>query len=150
GAIGLFVYHPSSLIPTVVNCFVGVALLVAAGVSCAALGRGGLPKAAGAPPDMAYLKEPSFAGISREWLVYLATLIAIPVFVLFVSGFSILRQNGEGVALIPEEQIAKLECSENAVIQLVGTVAKEVSRPAGLVLFLSGVAALLYLVRETT
>ena len=48
-ALGLFFYRPDSALAIGINFFVGVSLLVAAVIAFMALGRGGLPKQAGAP-----------------------------------------------------------------------------------------------------
>ncbi|HTV17882.1 MAG TPA: oligopeptide:H+ symporter, partial [Polyangiaceae bacterium] len=61
----------------VVNLFVGVSLVGAAGVAFVALGRGGLPKAAGAPPAEASARP--------HWPVYAGVVVAIPVFALLVQ-----------------------------------------------------------------
>ena len=88
-AAGLFLFRPDSGMQVAINLFVASALLVAGGVAIAALGRGGLPSTAGAPPDMERLRGRVLGGLlSREWVVYLGVLAAIPVVVLFVSGFA--------------------------------------------------------------
>ena len=60
-----------------VNSFVGASLVLAALVAFVALGRGGLPKDAGAPPAAA-------EGHAR-WPIYLGVAASIPVFALLVQ-----------------------------------------------------------------
>ncbi len=90
GAIGaagaLVAFRPEDNLPaTAVNVFVACALLAAAGIGCLAQrgGRGGL--------------------ITLEWSVYLGTSVAVPVFVLLVSGFAPLMPDHRPVVLIPEQ-----------------------------------------------
>ena len=54
---GLLWFHPSEPISTAVSMFVALSLLVSATVAILAIGRGGLPDEAGAPPDPARLKK---------------------------------------------------------------------------------------------
>lgn len=60
-----------------VNLFVGVSLVVAAGAAFVALGKGGLPAEAGAPPAEARGRS--------HWPVYAGVALAIPVFSLLVQ-----------------------------------------------------------------
>jgi proton-dependent oligopeptide transporter, POT family len=60
-----------------VNVFVGGSLTIAAAIAFVAIGRGGLPKSAGAPP-------PEARGRST-WPVYLGVAAAVPVFALLVQ-----------------------------------------------------------------
>jgi POT family proton-dependent oligopeptide transporter len=61
----------------IVNVFVGVSLLVAAGAAFVALGKGGLPAEAGAPPA---------TGAQRpHWPVYVGVALAVPLFALLVQ-----------------------------------------------------------------
>ncbi len=147
-AFGLCYYHPDHIVLTAVNVFVALALLASATLACIAIQRGGLPKLAGAPPDPALLKKPVVAGLSMEWAVYLVTLLVIPLFVLLVSGFAPLRADKRGVVLIPETMIKQIESNGTAVSEIAAVVLKEVSRPAGLILFTSGIVALGYLVTQ--
>ena len=87
-AAGLFLFRPDSLALVAVNVLVGVALLLAGGVAWVALRRGGLPVAVGAPPNVERLRQRVGGVLSREWSVYLATALIVPVMMLFVSGFS--------------------------------------------------------------
>ena len=147
-AFGLFVFRPDSAALIAINMLVGVALLAAGGIAWVALQRGGLPEAAGAPPDLERLRRRALGPINREWMVYLATLLAVPVVVLFVSGFAPFASSGGGVTLLPAEWLERLR-DGGALAQVLAVVAAEMSRPAGLVLVLSGVGALGYLLAQT-
>jgi POT family proton-dependent oligopeptide transporter len=59
------------------NAFVAVALLVAAAAAFVALGKGGLPAQAGAPPAK--------AAALPHWPVYAGVAVAVPVFALLVQ-----------------------------------------------------------------
>ena len=147
-AAGLFAFRPDNAALIAVNVFVGVALLAAGGISWVALGRGGLPAAAGAPPDVQRLRRRVAGPLSREWVVYLATLLAVPVVVLLVSGFAPLSSTGEAVTLVPAGWLEQLRAG-GAFARVLAVVVAEMSRPAGLVLVATGVVALGYLVAET-
>jgi POT family proton-dependent oligopeptide transporter len=145
----LYTQHPNNPYYTSVNIFVAVALIVAGFFGIVALARGGLPREAGAAPDMARLKAKVGGLFSVEWTIYLCTLLCVPLIVLLVSGFSVVRQGGHGVALISESFIQGLQDSDSAVIKALAVVLTEISRPAGLVLALAGVVALVYLAGQT-
>ena len=148
-AAGLFVFRPDSGMQVAINIFVGIALLVAGGIAIAALGRGGLPGAAGAPPDMARLRGRVLGGLlSREWAVYLGVLAAVPVVVLFVSGFAPLAPGGDAWVLVPTTFVEGLQAG-GALAQVLAVFVTEMSRPAGLLLTVSGVVALGYLLVQT-
>jgi POT family proton-dependent oligopeptide transporter len=148
-ALALFYFHPGDIFVIAANVFTGVLLLIAGVVAWIALGRGGLPQAAGAPPDLERLRRPVLGILSAEHLVYLGTLVAIPVFTLLVSGLAVLRDDSRGVTLISDQVIERLEANENPVIQIAATVIKEISRPAGLALVASGIVAAIYLLTQT-
>ena len=148
-AIGLFLFRPDSGLQVAINIFVAVALLAAGGIAIAALGRGGLASAMGAPPDMARLRGRVLGGwLSRQWAVYLCTLAAIPVVVLFVSGFAPLAGDGDALVLVPAAFVERLQAG-GALAQVLAVFVTEMSRPAGLLLTVSGVVALGYLLMHT-
>lgn len=60
-----------------VRIVMSIMLLIAAGVAVLALQRGGLPKTAGAPPDLAKLKRKILGPLSAEWVIYLGTIPAV-------------------------------------------------------------------------
>ena len=140
-AAGLFWFNAGELFSLISNIFVAVALIVSGLVTFVALGRGGLPKEAGGPPE----GVPYFSNLIK---VLVGTAILIPVFVIFVSGFSVLPGVDSQVMLINEETVSSLETSESPLIRGVAEFVKEASRPAGLVLILAGIGAMIYLLRE--
>ncbi|HEY8503334.1 MAG TPA: oligopeptide:H+ symporter, partial [Gemmataceae bacterium] len=144
-AAGLFYFHPDNPFSVAVNVFVGVALLGAAVTAWVALNRGGLPDEAGAPPDRQRLRRPVFGPVSAEWAVYLLTFASIPVLMLFVSGFSPLTSDGRSATIVPEDVIADMQASANPAVQVGAVVLREMSKPAGLMLLLAGIAAFTYL-----
>ena len=141
-AYGLAKYGPDNIYSMAINCFVAISLLIAAVIAWIALGRGGLPVDAGAPPDETALRIP-VAGISAEWLTYLGAIAAIPVFAMLVSGFALFNQ-GRSVTIIPESVITDIK-ELGPAGDILAVVLHETSKPAGLVLFVSGVVALVYL-----
>ena len=137
---GLFVYHADNFWATAINLFIAAALVVSAMIAIVALGRGGLPKWAGARPQQ--------VGRERDWMVYLGILIAIPVVALFVSGFAPFREDKKPVTLIAEETIDNF-ASQGGLGEVAAIFLSEVSKPAGLVLTVLGILAFGYLIRET-
>ena len=71
----------------------------------------------------------------------------VPVFALFVSRFSPFN-DGAPVVLLSEHTIAAFKQSSSAAGRIFGVVAEEISKPAGLMLFVTGFVALGYLGRE--
>lgn len=136
GAIGLFVFRPDNPYSMAVSVFVGAALLVAAVISMIALGRGGLPKEAGAPPASQRLRPSRVGPLPAEWAVYLGTLLFVPVFALLVWA--------NRLTIIDEATIKQF-----ADIQILTVLLQEVSKPAGLILLLCGLGAFAYLGLET-
>jgi POT family proton-dependent oligopeptide transporter len=132
-----------------VNVFVGIALLVAAVVACLAIYQGGLPKEAGAPPDIERLRRAVLGPISLEWITYIAAAVAIVAFILLVSGFAPLTEDNRGITLISDSLIKEIQGDGGAVREVVSVVLQEMSRPAGLVLILSGLLGTVYLLFET-
>jgi len=144
----LVVFRPDNAYSFAANLFVGAALLVAAGTACLALSRGGLPPEAGAPADPSRLRARVFGSpLPAEWAVYLGTLLLVPVFALFVSSFAPLHGN-EPVMLLSEHTVAELKGSTSPASRVFAVVAEEISKPAGLMLFVTGFVALGYLGRE--
>ncbi len=68
----------------IVNAFAGLALAVAGIVAFVALGRGGLPENAGAPPDPALLLR-KIGPFRTDVLIYLAVLLSVPIFALLTQ-----------------------------------------------------------------
>jgi POT family proton-dependent oligopeptide transporter len=145
----LFTERSDNNVSLFTNSFVAVSLLGAATIACFALSRGGLPHEAGAPSKPERLRRRWAGVISNEYLVYLGALLSIPVFMLFVSGFEQVSDKPGGIKIVSDEVIANMEASPNPVMRGLAESVKEVSRPAGLVLFLAGFVALIYLLAET-
>jgi proton-dependent oligopeptide transporter, POT family len=78
----------------VVNAFVALALATAGVISFVALNRGGVPQAAGAPPDMALLAR-KIGPLRTDVAVYLGVLLSVPVMALLVQ-----RNRVAGIILI--------------------------------------------------
>ncbi|HEV8549804.1 MAG TPA: peptide MFS transporter, partial [Polyangiaceae bacterium] len=146
---GLVVMRPDNAFSFGVNLLVGAALLASAGASAIALSRGGVPPEAGQPRDPALLAK-KVGPLSREWLVYVGALVSLPVFALLVSGFSTFTADHQPVTLVSRDLVASLSHSSSALSQVFGLVAKEVSKPAGLVLTATGIFALTFLGRALT
>lgn len=144
-ALGLFVFRPENIFSIGANIFVAIALLVAGVIAMIAMSRGGLPDETGRPPDPQRLRKPVLGFISAEWAVYLGILIAIPLFMLLVSGFSPLTSDQKGVTLIPSTIVDDMKASGSPVQEVLAVVLNGVSKPAGLILMLAGLAALVYL-----
>ena len=141
----LYSHHADDLAMTIINYFVALVLLTAAGIAVAALQKGGLPEDAGLPPEPEKLRQPAFGlGISAEKAVYLGTLLAVPVFALLVCGFKPLT--GSPYTLIPKSFIEGL--GEGGLANVLGVFLSQMSSPAGLILVLAGVGALVFILRE--
>ncbi len=144
GALGtaasLFIFVPDNTAAIVVNAIVAVALLIAGAISIKALSMGGIPDEAGRPPGgRAQFLTPILLGIA----------VSIPLLALFVSDFSILRDSGEPVRLIAAETIAKLSAGEGILAEVGSILLTEISKPAGILLVVTGVLAFGYLIVET-
>jgi POT family proton-dependent oligopeptide transporter len=147
-AIGLFWFRPDNFFAIAANIFVGIALLAAAAVAWVALSRGGVPKEAGAPPSRELLAKKLGGFLSAEWTVYVATLVAVPVLALLVSGFSPLTSDGKPYLLISHGTIEWLQNAKSGWYQVLAVVVEEISKPAGLILFVTGIGCLGYLMWE--
>jgi POT family proton-dependent oligopeptide transporter len=146
---GLFWYHANDLFSIAINVFVALSLLSAAVVAWMALARGGLPPETGAPPNPQRLHEPVAGPLRASDVVYLGALIAIPIFLLLVSGFAPFLESHRPITLFPEKTINDLQGSENPLLKVLGVVVEEVSKPAGLILVLVGLLAFGYVGVQT-
>ena len=81
--------------------------------------------------------------------IYFGAILAVPVFALLVSGFAPLTADHRSIAVIPDTVIQCIQDSGGAVPAVLAVALKEASRPAGLVLMLSGLVAFVYLGCET-
>ena len=141
-AAGLLLFKPDNAYSFSINVLVAVALVAAGAASLVALNRGGLPATVGAPPDRERLLR-RVLGIRTDHAVYLGTLLSIPVLALFVCGFAPFNR-GVAVTLVPDAVLANL-AAWGAFGGVLVVVLTEISKPAGLILFLSGMIALGYL-----
>ena len=140
-AVSLFVFNAGDLVSIASNIFVAIALVISGFVAFTALGKGGLPKEAGAPPNPVTF----WPNLTK---VLIGTAVVIPIFVILVSGFTVLPGFNDQLMLLPEATAHSLENSESPLVRGLAEFVKEASRPAGLVLTLAGVGALFYLLRE--
>ncbi len=145
----LLLYRPENLFSIGINIFVAIALVISGVVATIALGRGGVPDEAGAPPNRQRLTRPVVGPFSLEWLIYAGALLAVVFFALLVSGFAPLTKDHKPVSLVSEEHVKQMEQSESKLVKSMAVVVRESSRPAGLVLLLAGVLAFGYLIAET-
>lgn len=163
GGLLLLLYHPNETIATVVNAVTATFLVLAAVAAFGALSRGGLPVGTGLPPG---------GRLDRKTLAWtlILTGLAIPIFTLLVSGFSPLHPEGKQVSIISEDFLSRLEGGDQAAApaessddsgaavpetssgsaagRILAVVLREISKPAGLVLGVTGILALGYLLLE--
>ncbi|GIW99117.1 MAG: hypothetical protein KatS3mg111_2450 [Pirellulaceae bacterium] len=140
-AILMLRYNAGDLFSLLFNYFVVAALVVSACTALLALNRGGLPTELGRPPQPEAFQR-------NLILVLVGTAISIPIFVILVSGLSVLPGFHDQVTLIPEAWVADLHQSEHKLVRGMAQFVEEASRPAGLVLIIAGLIALIYLVKE--
>ena len=122
-----------------VNGFVAVALAISGMIAFLAVGRGGIPEDAGQPPNPAQLGELVGGLLPKSWLVYLGSLVAVPVIMMLIAS--------KGVTLIPATWLETFSGGGTAA-RLCGTFLKDVSTPTGLILLVTGLGALVYLFIE--
>lgn len=146
-ALGLFYFHPDNFYATAINLFVGFALLVGGLLAVVALTKGGLQSSLGRP-KLELTTKPNFNLRRNTIIVLIGTAILIPVFALLVSDFSVFN-NGIPVRLVSEDWISDLQANASPVFSVVLTFASEISKPAGLVLFVTGFIALVFLLLQT-
>ena len=146
-AAGLLFYAPSNPLSYAVNVFVAVAISIAGVIGVVALGRGGLPPESGMRPGYDPNKPTWHAG-RYEFLVYALTLLAVPILAMLVSGFSFFTPDKMPYQVISVETIKTLSSSDSMISRLVAVPMSEISKPAGLVLTITGILAFGYLFRE--
>lgn len=140
-AYGLVFYNAGDTFSVISNIFVAIALLISGTVAIMALAKGGLPAEAGGAPN----PQTYFPNLAK---VLVGTALLIPVFVVLVSGLSVIPGFDDQVTLIPESVVHPMEESDSPIVKGLAEFVKEASRPAGLVLILAGLGATFYLVRE--
>jgi POT family proton-dependent oligopeptide transporter len=114
----------------VLNVLVGIALIAAGIIAVMALNRGGIPKQAGEP------SKPDRLKFSRH--VYAGTVVAIPILACLVWANARFK-------LISEAIVAKFSAVESGFAQVLGLFLEECSTPAGLILFLTLISAVVFL-----
>ena len=139
--VAMIQFNAGDTFSLVSTYFVVFSLIISAIIAIAALTRGGLPKEIGRAP---YPDKWSQNLIK----VLIGIVVAIPIFVLLVSGFKVLPGFNEQLTLIPESIIKPMQESQSKLVKGLATFVNEASRPAGLVLALSGIIATVYLMRE--
>lgn len=145
----LLYFHPVEMMSTAINAFVAASLIAAAVIAGIAIARGGLPAGVGQSFHPQRLRKSLVGFFTVEWAVYLGALLSVPLFILLVSGGATLRSDECPVVLVADSTIKPLEESENPAVRVAAVCLKEVSRPAGVVLALSGLLAFGYLFFET-
>ena len=140
-AVAMIRYNAGDTFSLILTYFVVFALIISAIVAITALMRGGLPKEIGRAPHLEIWGKNLIK-------VVIGIGFAIPVFVLLVSGFSVLPGFDEQLTLIPESWIQPMKESQSKLVNGLAEFVEEASRPAGLVLTLSGLIATFYLIRE--
>jgi proton-dependent oligopeptide transporter, POT family len=148
-AVGLLLFRPDNPFSIGVNVFVAISLAISGAVALMALDRGGIPHAAGRAPRPERLRRPLVGPINTEIFVYLATGAAVLIFALLVSGFAPLTRLHHPISLVSDQYLAQLNASSSRLSHVCAIIFEEVSRPAALVLMLSGLIGLGYLGLET-
>jgi POT family proton-dependent oligopeptide transporter len=88
GALGTAVVLPllsETPLQIAANAFVAIALVAGGVIACVALGRGGLPREAGAPRDPSASRRKLGGVLRADFAVYLGVLVAIPLIALLVQ-----------------------------------------------------------------
>jgi proton-dependent oligopeptide transporter, POT family len=142
GAIGtagaLFVFVSDNWTAIAVNAFVAVSLVIAGVISIRALSLGGVPDDVGR----------SRGGKPRHLpIILFGIMICVPLFCLFVSDFSIVR-DGDPLRLISAETVETISATTGPLKEVVKTFLTEVSKPAGILLTVTGILSFGYLLIE--
>jgi POT family proton-dependent oligopeptide transporter len=139
-AVSLLIYVPDNSAAIAVNVMVALALLTAGVISIRALSLGGVPDDAGRPPG---------GKAKRLKTVVLGVVVCVPLLALFVSDFSLLREGGKPYRLLTTETIERLTAGSGPLAEVGGVFLSEISKPAGVLLAVTGLLAGLYLIVET-
>ncbi|MEJ7593945.1 MAG: peptide MFS transporter [Planctomycetaceae bacterium] len=144
GAMGaifaLLFYRPDNTTAIVWNAFVAVCLAIAGVISITALSRGGLPGAAGAAKNPVSPKT--------VMMVVIGIFVAIAILMHFVSGFSLLTSDKQPVQLIAGSTIEEFK-KGGTFTKIAAVFLEEISKPAGLLLTVTGILAFGYLIIKT-
>lgn len=139
-AFSLFYYRPDNTAAIAINVIVAIALLAAGAISIAALSLGGIPNDAGRPPS----------GRPRYLFAVLGGIaLCIPLFTLFVSDFSLVRSDGQPLRLMAEETVEHVKAMSGRFGEVVGIFLTQITKPAGVLLVVTGVLSFGYLIVET-
>lgn len=141
-AVALLIYHPDDWFSTTLNSAIALCLVAGAFTSILALTQGGLPESIGWPKNPAKLPFHLFA-------VLVGTLVSIPIFSLLVSGFSIVREKGKGPFQVIGEAFIEGIHKKGGFNEAIATILEEISKPAGLILALTGIVSFGYLIVES-
>jgi proton-dependent oligopeptide transporter, POT family len=139
-ALSLIIYRPDNAAAIAINLVVALALVVAAFLSVRALSLGGIPDEAGRPPSGRPRHLPAVLG---------GIIVCIPLFTLFVSDFSIVRGDGEPLRLMSEETVDHLKAMSGRFGEVVGILLTQMTKPAGVLLVVTGIISFGYLLVET-
>lgn len=144
GALGavfaLLFYRPDNTTAILWNAFVAVCLTIAGVISITALARGGLPTTAGAAKKTVTAKTLT--------VVVIGILAAIAILMHFVSGFSLLTSDRQPVQLIAASTIDEFK-QGGTLLRIAAVFLEEISKPAGLLLTITGILAFGYLIIKT-
>lgn len=140
-AYSMVFYNAGDTFSIISNIFVMIALLISGLAAVLALGKGGIPKELGGTPNPSRF----YANLVK---VLIGTVVVMPIFVILVSGLTVIPGVAEQQTLLPESFVKPFEESESPLVKGFAEFIKEASRPAGLVLVLAGLGAMLYLFRE--
>ncbi len=88
-------FFQDTMLQLVVRLFLAVALAFSGIIAVIALGRGGLPKEAGAPKDPLAIRRKICGFLRADWAVYIGIAVAVPIIALIVQ-----RNTVAGWALI--------------------------------------------------
>lgn len=139
-ALSLFYFVPENLTMKLVNAFVAIFLVTAAGISIRALGLGGVPKDVGRPPG----QKPRYLAS-----ILIGIAVSIPLFCLFVSDFSVVRADDQPVKFVDEQTVNEIKGMGGLAGEIGGIFVSEISKPSGILLSIAGILAFGYLIIET-
>jgi proton-dependent oligopeptide transporter, POT family len=121
------------------NIFTAIALLAAAGVAIRALPKGDVPDSVGRPPR-------TDIPLRTDWTIYGIAILLVPLMAMLACGFSVVRKDGQPWQLIDDDKATSISESVPESLRPLATMfIGEVAKPAGLILFVTGVAALAYI-----
>jgi POT family proton-dependent oligopeptide transporter len=139
-ALSLVYFRPENSAAIAINVMVAIALLAAGAISITALSRGGIPDDVGRPPS----------GRPKELaLVLVGIAVCIPLFTLFVSDFSLMRNDGAPLRLMTQEAVDRFKEMSGSLGEVVGIFLTQITKPAGVLLVVTGILSFGYLIVET-